>query len=116
MPYTISNSGASAINVGQVTLEPGQSTTVDFLTTQLKAAVAASQLACSPSVPAKPSLLTVSVGVGSTTIPDVSGAFSQTTLNNIVRSLANQINTITTMISDLADQVAALEQRADKNP
>jgi hypothetical protein len=40
------------------------------------------------------STLSVSVGTGSTTIVDVSGSFNQTTLNNIVRSLADQINAL----------------------
>lgn len=34
----------------------------------------------------------VSVGTASDTIPDVGAAFNQTTLNNIVRSLADKIN------------------------
>lgn len=42
-----------------------------------------------------PQVLTVSVGTGSTTIADVGGTFSQTTLNNNIRSLADQINLIT---------------------
>lgn len=46
------------------------------------------------------SALSVSVGTGSTTIVDVGGSFSQTTLNNIVRSLADQINNLRTDLLD----------------
>lgn len=36
--------------------------------------------------------LAVSVGTASDTIVDVGGAFNQTTLNNVIRSLAAKIN------------------------
>lgn len=42
-----------------------------------------------------PQTLTTSVGTASTTIPDVGGAFTQATLNNINKSFADQINAIT---------------------
>jgi len=42
--------------------------------------------------------LTTSVGTASTTIPDVGAAFNQTTLNNIVASLASSINALAKVI------------------
>ena len=54
------------------------------------------------------STLSVSVGTGSTTIPNVGAAFSQTTLNNIVRSLADQINNLRAdliVVKNLLNQV-----------
>lgn len=42
--------------------------------------------------------LTVSVGTPSSTISDVGAAFSQTTLNNNFRSLADKVNAIISVL------------------
>lgn len=44
--------------------------------------------------------LTVSVGTGSNTIADVGAAFSQTTLNNNFRSLANKVNELIVILQN----------------
>ena len=50
------------------------------------------------TVSAKQTALTVSVGTGSTTIADVGAAFSQSTLNNNFRSLADAFNNLLTAL------------------
>lgn len=47
-----------------------------------------------------PQALTTSVGTGSTTIADVTGAFSQTVLNNNFKSLADQVNALTALVKE----------------
>jgi len=47
-----------------------------------------------------PQALTVSVGTGSTTIADVTNAFSQSVLNNNFRSLADQVNALTALVKE----------------
>jgi hypothetical protein len=44
--------------------------------------------------------LAVSVGTASNTIVDVGAAFNQTTLNNVVRSLAAKVNELVTKMKD----------------
>ena len=44
--------------------------------------------------------LTVSVGTASNTIVDVGASFNQTTLNNVVRSLAAKVNELVTKLKD----------------
>ena len=47
-----------------------------------------------------PQALTASVGTGSTTIADVTGAFSQSVLNNNFKSLADQVNALTALVKE----------------
>jgi hypothetical protein len=55
-----------------------------------------------PSIAVAPALvpLAVSVGTASNTIVDVGAAFNQTTLNNVVRSLAAKVNELVTKMKD----------------
>jgi hypothetical protein len=54
------------------------------------------------------STLSVSVGTGSTTIANVGASFNQTTLNNIVRSLADQINNLKADLDNTAQVVNSI--------